>query len=594
MLLSSLLGGIFKRLSRSDARQSVESLLRRAHQLQREGDVAGARELCNGILSRNPSEVHAHCLLGRLHGQSGEPAHAIPHLEQAIALAPDLTEAHIALGNVHKLRGDGPAAETCYRNALACEPDSPAAHYNLALVLKHHGQHETALRHLDHACVVLPEFDDAMKEQVLCHIQLNRCEEAVSLAKDAAARRPESALLQACLGFAWQKAYRPLEALACYQRAQQLGHVDAEFFNNLGIVLQDLGKIGDALRAYNKALELQPDFPSARFHRALAQLQIGNYAAGWPDYEQRLVSEDAPHRLRTFPRWDGSALAARTILVYGEQGLGDEIMFASCVPQIVRQAGHCVIECMPKLESLFRRSFPSATVYAAASKDGPPPAALDPLNIDAEIPGGSLPGYLRREAGDFPRHHGYLRADPARAGHWRQRLAQLGPSAKIGISWHGGTPKSRSPMRSIPLTQWLPILRVSGVRFVSLQYADVHAAIEELRAEHGIDVAHWQEAIDDYDETAALVASLDLVISVCTAVIHLGGALGRPVWVIAPFSPEWRYGFAGEVMPWYPSVRIFRQPAYGQWDPVIVTVADKLTAWVATHSCTEARAERPQ
>jgi hypothetical protein len=147
---------------------------------------------------------------------------------------------------------------------------------------------------------------------------------------------------------------------------------------------------------------------------------------------------------------------------------------------------------------------------------------------------------------------------------------------KVGISWQGGTAKTRRAVRSLPLTKWAPILRVPNVHYVDLQYTDSQAELAALEASLGVHVHSWQDTKDNYDENAAMIAALDLVISVCTAVIHLGGALGRPVWVMAPFSPEWRYGIAGDAMPWYPSVRVFRQPVYSDWDAVICNVARSL------------------
>ncbi|MDH5536914.1 MAG: glycosyltransferase, partial [Betaproteobacteria bacterium] len=169
--------------------------------------------------------------------------------------------------------------------------------------------------------------------------------------------------------------------------------------------------------------------------------------------------------------------------------------------------------------------------------------------------------------------------DPQRVAAWCERLDSLGPGLKVGISWRGGTHVSRSPLRSIPLSQWSPIFDAAPAQFVSLQYGNCAGELEEISARQRKRIVHWQEAIDDYDETAALVCALDVVVSVCTAVIHLGGALGRPVWIMVPSNPEWRYGSEGESMPWYPSVRLVRQAAFGEWPPVIAAVANELHAF---------------
>jgi hypothetical protein len=276
-------------------------------------------------------------------------------------------------------------------------------------------------------------------------------------------------------------------------------------------------------------------------------------------------------RAAHFPRWDGGDLTERSILAYREQGLGDEIMFASCLPQLIERAGHTIIECSDKLKPLFERSFPRATVL---SQDN---AAREKVEADCEVPLGSLPLYFRQSADHFPAHAGYLRADPARLAAWRAKLDRLGPGLKVGISWRGGTYKTRSPLRSIDLRDWEAILSVPDVSFVSLQYtSDAEAEIAALEQSSGRRVVHWPEAIADYDETAALVGALDLTISVCTAVVHLAGALGRPVWVLAPYSPEWRYGRAGERMPWYPSARVFRQEHRGDWPQLVDAVGARL------------------
>jgi tetratricopeptide (TPR) repeat protein len=429
--------------------------------------------------------------------------------------------------------------------------------------------------HLRRALQLEPARGEVLRNLVTSLIESERYAEALETAEKAARDFPDSYDAQLCLGLAYQKSHRVSGALECYDRALAMRSDDPELHNNRGIQLQEMGRMNEALASYERALELRPDFPLARFHRALARLMVGDYERGWVDYEARLLSAAQPPRSRHLPRWDGTPLGTRTLLIYGDQGLGDEIMFASCLEEVVREAGHCIIECAPKLVRLFERSFAGATVYPWAW-DGP--AADDGRHADLEVPLSSLPLYRRRARPDFPAHSGYLVADPARVEHWRARLASLGPGLKVGISWRGGTYKTRTSKRSIPLEEWLPILRMPGVRFASLQYTEGAAGeLSDLREKHGVEVAHWPEAIEDYDETAALLCALDLTISVCTAVIHLGGALGRPVWVMAPLGPEWRYGFAGESMPWYPSVRLVRQREFGDWTGVVATVAERLS-----------------
>jgi hypothetical protein len=248
-------------------------------------------------------------------------------------------------------------------------------------------------------------------------------------------------------------------------------------------------------------------------------------------------------------------------------------MFANPVPDLVAMGARGVLECAPRLARLFARSFPQVSVVprGAAGREQVERAAPD---LQMRMSG--LPRFLRRSREAFPLHRGYLRAAPERVAYWQARLAALGPGPKIGVSWAGGTRKTGKARRSTTLEDWLPVLRIPGVHYVSLQYTDARADLARLREQHGIDLVHWQEAIDDYDETAALVTALDAVASVCTAVIHLSGALGRPTYVLVPWWPGWRYLFEGEEMPWYPSARLVRQEQPNDWSVPIARLAAEL------------------
>jgi hypothetical protein len=226
-----------------------------------------------------------------------------------------------------------------------------------------------------------------------------------------------------------QKTHRPQDALKFYEQARAIDAGDAEFLNNFGIVLQDLGRLDAAIEKYTAAIALKPDFTLAIWHRSLAYLLQHDFARGWPDYELRTTSADLPRRAVEFPRWTGGGLAGKTLLVYAEQGLGDEIMFASCIPDVVAAGAHPVIECSPKLETLFRRSFPAARVYATTA-DRAPPADAQKAPIDMQIPIGSLPLHFRRSRAEFPRHSGYLKGDPARIDAWRNDLQRWDPVSR--------------------------------------------------------------------------------------------------------------------------------------------------------------------
>jgi hypothetical protein len=258
-----------------------------------------------------------------------------------------------------------------------------------------------------------------------------------------------------------------------------------------------------------------------------------------------------------------------------EQGIGDEIMFASCFGDLLEVAGRCLVTCERRLEALFARSFPGASFLSGSEAEIR--ARLAGEQIDFQIPAGSLPLVFRSSADQFPRRAGYLRADPGRVEYWRSRLAALGPGPKLGLSWRGGGLHTGVVRRSVAFQALTPLLKLPQVHWISLQH-DQEAGGEIAQLEPGARIEHWPEVLESYDETAALVTALDLSVTICASVVHLCGALGRPVWVMTPWLAEWRYGARGESMAWYPSARLFRQPTYGDWHMTIERVAAELSS----------------
>jgi hypothetical protein len=362
------------------------------------------------------------------------------------------------------------------------------------------------------------------------------------------------------------------------EAALQLRPQDPDIQCNYSMVLVHRGLLDAALALCDELLAAHPYLYEARLNRALAALKLGRFAEAWPDYEARKYAYgNYVARDFGFPEWRGEPLEGKSILTYAEQGLGDQIMFASCLPDLLQHAGRCIVECSPQLEKLFRRSFPRATVCAgdATSRGSDRISRLGAIDYQVAI--GSLPLHFRSDLSRFPHHAGYLQTDSGRCAYWRQRLERLGAGYKIGISWRGGAVSTRRELRSIPLQEWLPLVSQASCHFVSLQYGDNGEESGRFAYEHGVSVHHWQQAIDDYDETAALIVGLDLVISVQTAVAHLSGALGTPAWVLVPAVPEWRYLQSGDAMPWYPSVRLFRQQQRDTWIPLITEIARRLS-----------------
>jgi len=524
------------------ASTDFELLLERAERCLVSAQFEEAKTLLNDALLLKHDSAWAHFKMGVVLMRLGAVEDAVDSFVMSLCFSPDMAQAHYALALAEQKLGRNAQALASIEQVLRCEP-SAAAHNQKGVLLLEEGDVAGALTSFEAAIAL--DANDGTAHNNLGYV----------LFRDRGDY---------------------LRGASHIERALELDPENIDAQCNYSMVLVHQGKLEQALALCNRILAAQPGTHEARLNRALILLQLGRFDAGWDDYEARkAVRCNFAARELPCQEWHGEDISGKTILVYGEQGVGDEIMFASCLDDVIRRCGHCVIECAPTLERLFRRSFEGATVFAGKQTAVRPSWWESAPPIDLKIPAGSLPRFFRRNRADFPAHGGYLIPDPVRAEYWRKRLADLGRGTKVGISWRGGTPSTRRSLRSIDLSDWSPILATRDAHFVSLQYGDTAEELAMLQP-RGLRVTHWPEAIDDLGETAALISALDVVISVCTAVIHLAGAIGRKVWVLVPTSPEWRYQAAGETMPWYPSATLIRQECTDDWRPTIAGAACRL------------------
>ncbi len=397
--------------------------------------------------------------------------------------------------------------------------------------------------------------------------------------------RPDAAELHYNLGTAYQELADFVGAENCYLRALGLKPDLLQASNNLGLVYQAQRRFDEALSCFNRALGSDEPNPkieprdSARAeihrHRSLLWLMLGCFGKGWAEYEWRHTDPLAKAENYNLPRWTGGALEGKTILVAREQGVGDEIMFASCIPDLVRTAGRVIVECDARLEPLYRRSFPDIATCKSpldgvcSASEGMP---------DFYVPCGSLPRYFRTVVGDFPGRP-YLYPDPGKVNLWRERYQSLGAGPKVGISWRGGAVPRARKTRSTDLSDWMPILQMPGVHVINLQYGDCSAELAQVSKEGATRIADWPDSdpLVDLDGFSAQIAALDLVISVDNATVHLAGALGVPTWVLQPFVPEWRWLVGRDDSYWYSGIRQFRQLSPGDWQGVFGRVCRELS-----------------
>lgn len=489
------------------------------------------------------TNTDAHLKLAEYLTEQQQLAEAAEQYLAALRLRPGQFAPHVNLGNILLQLRDFEGAVTHYRTALELRPDSAEAHYNLGNALKAQDKLEVARSCYERALQIEPGLAMACNNLGLIHLQDKQFDEAAAL----------------------------------FRRATTLDSAKIEPWINLANLARELLHIDDALQALEHAISIKPDAPEPHWDRALDWLVLGDFERGWPEYESRRQGgQGLVQRKFNQPLWQGESLADKTILIHAEQGIGDEIMFASCYNDVIERARHVTIDCAPRLAPLFARSFPRASIRGGAQNEDPD-WLRDMPSIDFQIAAGSLPLHLRNSLSDFPRHTGYLTADPVLANQWADRYRKLGQGIKVGISWRGGH-ISKAQKRSTTLDQWQDILEMPNIEWVNLQYGSPAHEIDEVYDRSGVRIHDWEDAdaLSDLDNFAAQISALDLVISVDNSTVHMAGALAVPTWVLQPYSPDWRWRIGCEDSYWYPSVRQFRQQALGSWHSVFKSVAERL------------------
>ena len=373
------------------------------------------------------------------------------------------------------------------------------------------------------------------------------------------------------------------EAIAIKRRVIELAGANAETLHSLGIALRDAGRLEEADEAFAQALALQPDDPEIRFNYSLTQLHLGNDAEGWRHYEARWQLERQKKRSFSQAWWHGEPFAGRTLLLFAEQGFGDTIQFIRFAPQVKALGGRVVLECQPELLRLMRsvegldelvvRETPEAEAMVAAA--------------DLVCPLASLPGIFMASLAEPQGRVPYLTPPPGAEEKFAPLLARAHGRLKVGIVWSGSVTFSNNANRSAGLEPYLPLAGIPGVQLIGLQKGPRLDELKALRTESLILDA--SPLLDDFADTAALIRQLDLVLMTDSAVAHLTGALGCPIWVMLMHHPDWRWLGDRPDSPWYPSARLFRQRTPRDWEQVFARVEAELTRLAAPYSAAPRR-----
>jgi len=539
------------------------------------GSLFRSVEPSPGDLDAEPKHAQDFHMLGVAACQKGDYERAKTLIGRALSIDSRAPLYYYNFGRVCASLGESLAAINAFRRAINLKPDYIEAYCSLGTILRDQQRFDEALKLFDAIVQISPEeaFIHHSRGQILS--AQGRCDQAIEAFERAISLFPGEAKFYNSLGIARGMSGDQASAIEAFKWALRIDANLLEAVNNLGTAMHEQGEFDKALAYFNRAVELKPDYAEARFNRAAVQLLKGNFEQGWPEYECRCqqVNWKRSHSCPAgFPRWDGASFVGKRLCVHTEQGLGDTLQFLRYLPQVKNLGGKVILEISEHLAALLKdlNSVDELVVKNSNASKG--------ARYDMCVHLLSLPGLFHTTAKIIPAAVPYIVANPAKVSNWKQKLDS--PDFKVGLVWGGSPAHKRDRIRSIELARFGVLAGIPGLRLYGLQKG--RAALQAVKTADDIKISNLGHELCDFSDTAALVENLDLTISVDTSVAHLAGAMGKPVWVMLPFVPDWRWMLDCDVSPWYPTMRLFRQPQPGNWDAVIGRLAEELNTLVAS------------
>jgi Flp pilus assembly protein TadD len=515
----------------------------------------------------NPNNASVNYNLGNVLKKKGQIDEAIECYQKALQLNPHFTAAYCNLGNIFKEKEQLDEAVVCYQKIIQLNPNDFEAYNNLGNTLKTKGELDGAMTCYQKALQLSPNFILAHNNLGTIYIEKKQFDAAIICYQKALRLNPNYADAYYNLGILYSEKEQFDEAIECYQKALQLDPNHFNTFKGLGIVFQEKGQVDNALSCYQKALQVNPNDPEAHWNKALLLLLNSHFKEGWKEFEWRWKTKKINVAHCDFPQplWDGHDIEGLTILLYAEQGLGDTIQFIRYASLVAQQGAKVIIECQKELIPLLQKveGVQKAVTFGQQL-----------LEFDIHYPLLSLPLLFDTTIQTIPAKIPYIGVNATSVQKWTSRIKANTSKQKIGLVWAGSPRHKRDRYRSCPLEIFAPLARLSNMTFYSLQKGD--AAEQAKNPPEGMNIVDFTEDIHDFSDTAAVIENLDLTISVDTSVAHLAGAMGKPVWTLLPFAPDWRWMLNRADSPWYPTMRLFRQPSPGDWETVIKNISKDL------------------
>ncbi|MCA9014364.1 MAG: tetratricopeptide repeat protein [Planctomycetaceae bacterium] len=533
-------------------------------QLQR-GDLDQSITNFLKVVQLRPELPDVYNNLGVAYHATGKWQESGQSFEQALRINPHYERAYFNLGSLLESRGLFAEAVKCYQKSYDLNKANRDTYQKLADALKLTGELARAEKIYRELLEQAPaDFNLSMKLAYVLVLQ-RQYDEAIRLYESMLETHPEHYQILVSLSYAHESRGNIEAAIQAAERAIQAAPVQPEGYNNLGNALKLKHDLTGACENFMRALSLRPQFPMAEFNLATTYMLAGDLAAGWQGYERRAEIGPAPRVVLTGPRWQGESLAGKTIFLWCEQGFGDTLLFIRFVIELKRQgAARVLLLCQTELAELLR-SIPEIDQILVAGD------AIPEYDYQSALL--SVPLYLKTSVETIPVEVPFLVPPAQRQQYWRDFLAEYA-GKKVGLNWSGNLNFPKNEFRSIPLRDFLPLSEVSGIQLVSLQQVNGLEQIAPLETSWNLlqPGADFKTETGDFVEVAALIQSLDLVITSDTAVAHLAGCLGVPVWILVSQLPEWRWFLHRTDSPWYPTARLFRQKNLGDWEPVMAEV----------------------
>ena len=557
--------------------QQVEAYNNLGIVFKKQGKLEKSVQAHHKAIEIQPDHAEAHYNLGDTYQKQGKLEESIQAYYKATEIQPNYTEAYNNLGIALKEQGELELAMQAYHKAIEIQPSSAEVHYNLGNAYQEQKKSELATQVYHKAIEIQPNYAEAHNNLGNAYQEQGELELAIQAYHKAIEIQPTHIEAHNNIGNTYQEQGKLEESVQAYHKAIEIQPSSAEAYNNLGNAYQEQGELELAIQAYHKAIEIQDDFAEAHNNLGQILLLLGHFRQGWEEYEWRWQCRNFSIGERNFPQplWNGSNLQGKSILVWTEQGIGDEIMFANLLDSLKKISNHIIVECEIRLVAFFQRSFPEIQFVP---RENPPNSRLLNPNIDYQVPIGSLGQWLRPDEDSFNQNRqSYLTTCTDKSEQIKKRYQSLAAdSILIGISWKStGAKQKQTLSKSTTLKDWASILSKQGCCFINLQYGDIEPELEQFQEETSLKIYRDQEidALQNLDDFAAQVSALDLIVSTSNTTAHIAGALGKRVWTLLPYMPNWRWMLNRNDTLWYPHMRLFRQNTIGDWRDVFQRVA---------------------